>query len=243
MPTGIEKLGALEREYDTNQIGRYLTLVISIGLIGGGAYLIYSAALAREMIIWIMGGILAALLIFIGVMMIRRFLNNRGGTIRLYRNGLEAVINGKSYVGTWDDFEGIQEIITENRVNGIHVSSTYSYFVKLKNGDYFLLDETFFGVKEIGERLRDETFERLYPASLKGIESGEKVNFGKILIDSSGLTTDNRTFLWTQLGDFTIEGGDIKLTDKNGKKVWSEIYANVLNAHVLAVILRDFIKK
>lgn len=236
-------LGELEREYDTNQIGRYFGLIVGIGLIGGGIYLGISAALTSEKIIWILGGFLAIFLVAIGSFFIRRFLKNRGGTILLYQNGLDVTINGKRYIAPWDEIAAVQEIIERNLVNGIHVSDTYSYFVRLKNDDYFLLDQTFFGVKEIGEIICDETYKRLYPQLLQKIRNGEKVVFGNISIDSGGLSANGKTFLWTYLSGFTWEDGEIKLNDQKGKKVWSELYPNIPNGHIFVAILPEFIRK
>jgi hypothetical protein len=236
-------LGILEYEYDTNQIGRYFGLIAGTSLIGIGLIGFLFALRETEKLIWIIMGLLFIFFSVIGIVLIKRFRDNQGGIVRLYAKGLDVTNNGKKYVALWKEFEWIKEIITENRVNGIHVSNNYLYIVKLKNGEVFSLDQTFFGVKDIGERLSAETLKLFYPQYLREIRNGGRVNFEEIGLDSKGLTVNGKTYLWSGIYGFTIEEGLIEVFPEFGKSIWQKAYADIQNPHVFVKLLEDFVKE
>ena len=236
-------LGEFRRQYDTNQIARYFGLILGIGFIAGGVYFLYLAFKESEPILWAVMGFCFLFTLLLGLFLIKRFRDNRGGAIKIHEKGLDITINNKRYIGTWEDFEWVKEIIIENRAKGFVVSHAYNYIAKLKNGDEFTIDEIFFGVKEVGELLQDKTAKILYPKYLQQIQNGEKVKFGDIYLDLSGITENSKTHLWSNIYGFEVEYGNIEVYPQFGKAIWKGNFANIPNSHIFIKILEHFVRE
>lgn len=242
--SGIDKnhLGQLKSEFSTNQISRYIMLLIGIACLGGGIYFIVKVFLdTREPVILILVSVICLGVSILGVLMIRKFWKTRGGRVELYEKGLAAELNGKRHIAVWSEIASVKELVEAYYVNGVHTSDRYVYTIEKTNGETFAFDNIIFQTKRIGQEIKDQTFDLMYPSALRKIKNGGSVNFDSLTINSNGLSENSERFLWSNLGTVSVKDGIIEITNRDGKPVVEIIYAAMPNAHVLIALLREFI--
>lgn len=234
-------LGKLTGEFSTNQISRYIMLIVGIACLGGGIYFAVKAFLTREPVILIPVSVICFGVCVIGALALRKFWKTRGGRIELYENGLVTDLGGRHHVTAWSEIAAVKELIQAYYVNGVHTSDRYAYTIEKTNGEFFSFDNNIFQTKRIGQEIKDKTFDLMYPAALQKIKLGGSASFGSLLVDSNGLSENSKRFIWSNLGAFNVKDGIIEITDRDGKIVLEENYAATPNAHVLVALLSEFI--
>lgn len=236
------RLGKLKSRFSTNQISRYLLLLIGIICLGGGLYFVIKPFLdTKEPVILIVVPAIGLGVCVLGAFILRKFWQSRGRQIELYENGLIANLNGKLHSASWSEIASLTESIEAYYLNGVHTSDRYLYTIEKTDGDSFSFDNIIFQTKHIGQEIKEKTFELMYPPVLQKLKRGEKIHFGSLSIDSNGLSAGSERFLWTSLAAAELKDGMIRVKDVNGKIIAERIYAAVPNAHILTALLKEFI--
>jgi hypothetical protein len=162
---------------------------------------------------------------------------HRGERAALHENGLLVERGGKRNAATWDEIATVTEKVEKIHVNGQYIYDRYLYTIEKRGGETFTLSNMVSGVDRIGREIKDKTFALMYPQITQALERGEKVSFGKVLLDANGLEESGARFLWTQLASVKVKDGVIEVKDRGGKAVMSGQYGTTPNAHLLLALL------
>ncbi|MBV9959646.1 MAG: hypothetical protein JO360_14580 [Acidobacteria bacterium] len=237
----METLGTQQAEFVGNRKATGTNLVVGIICLGLGAVMLYYAAFRMtadeglfNKVLFIFGG---ACSLVGGVSVLYTNWMHRGERAALHEHGLLVERGGKRQSARWDEIAAVTERVEKMHVNGQHIYDRYLYTIEKRGGETFTLSNMVSGVDSIGRTIKRETFARMFPQALEAIERGEKISFGRVLVDTNGLEEGGARFLWTQLASVRVKDGVIEIKDRAGKRVLSGQYGTTPNAHVLLALL------
>lgn len=236
----MDALGTQQAEFVGNRKAAGTNLVVGIICLGLGAVMLWAGFGMKaadglfNKVLFIFGG---ACSFVAGVSLFYTNWTHRGERAALHEHGLLVERGGKRQAATWDEIATVTEKVEKMHVNGQHIYDRYLYTIEKKGGESFTLSNMVSGVDSIGRAIKRETFARMFPQALETIERGERVSFGRVLVDTNGMEEGGARFLWTQLASVRVKDGVIQIKDRAGKSVMSGQYGTTPNAHVLLALL------
>ncbi len=229
-------LGNLVGTYDENKTATTTNLIVGLACL----------TLTPVMIIFFLGekeisfnkflfGFVAFFTVIGGIGAVWSSVKNRGGRVRIYENGLEVEKRGKRQIALWNEITVVMEKVEKIFVNNQYIYDRYSYEIEKKDGETFQLSNMISNINEIGMRIKEKTFENLYPQIVAKINGGEQVAFDSLTVDKNGLSG----FPWAEFSSVKLKEGVIEVKDRTGKAVISGAYGATPNAHLLIALLRE----
>jgi hypothetical protein len=221
----VTSLGPLVEEF-----GRSETVRKQYGIFAAVGYGLGVAGFVLDA--WLPGSIFLAL----GVFMTWGLLRQRGVRVRIYERGFTFTRGGRTQEFPWEEIEVFSESQQVYRAAGLESGVSYQYFVRRRDGRTLRMDNEVAGVRELGERLREETRRWLVARASELIERGEAADFGPLALTREGVLRGGRKLPWADVGRVDISEGMLVVVDREGRR-WSEdLYGFVPNAHVLLVL-------
>jgi len=220
-------LGALREEFGRSErVRRQYAVFAGVGFVLG---LLFTAAGA-----WLPGSIFLAL----GVFMTWGLLRQRGLRVRVFEHGFAYTRGRRTREFAWDDIEAFSESqqVYKDSLTGLRSGTGYSYFVRRRDGESLKMDNEVGGVRELGERLREETLKRLLPRAAESVARGEAAHFGKYTLTREAVAHGERRLAWADVGRVDAAGGMVVVVDRDGREWAGELYGFVPNAHVLLAL-------
>lgn len=104
------------------------------------------------------------------------------------------------------------------------------------DGEQVALLSTLDGFPELGQRVQEETFRRLFPVKWADLEDGQTLEFGPVTCDAGGITVGKDRLPWAEVDslDRASDKLEVKRVGKKKKKAWAKCDLNsVVNLHVL----------
>lgn len=229
-------LGNLVSEHEENKTATGTTLLIGLACFGLTAMLVVffrnEAGISFNKILFAAGAVFSLLG---GVSCIHSFIKNRGGRVAVYENGLTVEKGGKRFIALWSEIATLWEKVEKIYMNGRYIYDRYSYTIEKQNGETFDLSNMISNVDELGRRLKEKTFEHLYPPMTAKIAGGETVLFDSLAVDKNGLGG----IAWAELAGVGLKDGIIEVKDRAGQTVFSGAYGATPNAHLLIALLKE----
>ena len=102
------------------------------------------------------------------------------------------------------------------------------------DGEQANLSSTLTEFAELGQRVQEETFRRLFPVKWEQLRDGAVVSFGQLVCDGLGIRYGKGHLFWTELKALERDGDKLEVKQKGRKKAWAKCDLNgLINLHVL----------
>jgi hypothetical protein len=106
------------------------------------------------------------------------------------------------------------------------------------DGEQVVLSSILGDFPELGRRVQQETFRRLFPRSWSDLREGLPLSFGQIACDARGIVVGNQKLTWSSLESLARNADKIEIRRSGKKKAWAKCdLAEVINPHVLTAIV------
>jgi hypothetical protein len=166
-----------------------------------------------------------------------------------YPTGLFVWHRGRVLAFPWDEIQAIQiaglpqKAVVIRDTDAVHYDLSRSgrrvfgttITLTRADGEQVVLPSTLGEFAELGRRVQDETYRRLFPPLWADFEAGRPLMFGPVVCSIAGVTIGKDTLPWTEVA--TLERVQEKLEIRRvgkKKKSWSRVDLNdLVNPHVL----------
>jgi hypothetical protein len=102
------------------------------------------------------------------------------------------------------------------------------------DGEQASLSSTLTEFAELGGRVQEETFRRLFPIKWALLRDGGAVSFGQIACDGLGIRVGRNQLSWSELKALQRDGDKLEVKKKGKKKPWAKCdVIAIANLHVL----------
>ena len=133
--------------------------------------------------------ILAGVGFVVGALMIFTAWRNWSLTTALYENGFAYNDRKGLRQVRWDQIEAVWQSIIKHYRNGIYIGTTHVYTVRTSDGQKIVLDDRFKKVEDLGNAVLQGSSNALWPKYWQSVQSGQRVTFGPLALDSQKLGT------------------------------------------------------
>jgi hypothetical protein len=102
------------------------------------------------------------------------------------------------------------------------------------DGEQVSLPSTLDGFPELGRRVQEETYRRLFPAMWADLRTGRTLEFGPVSCDQFGITIRKQILPWPEVADLVRAADKLEIKRVGKKKAWAKCDLHeVINPHVL----------
>jgi hypothetical protein len=123
----------------------------------------------------------------------------------------------------WYDLER-----SRRRVFGTTVTLTRA------DGEQVSLPSTLDGFSDLGRRVQEETYRRLFPVLWAELADGQTLDFGPVTCDAGGITVGKHTLPWDEVDALERAAENLAVKKVGKKKPWAKCdLGDVQNPHVL----------
>lgn len=221
--TSVKELGRPLRVHQLGDLNRWtrlffslasMTLALSIFLYGLALYSRQFPPPPRQ---YLAIPLIFAILLFFGAFLwFRRVRMHWREAAVLYSDGLAYYDGGKILVFRWEDVAAI--FTCENRYNpsnSLQRKSKGGYTIVHQDGKVLKLGGHLQMVDKLYEDIRSQVYHPILTRCCTAYDSGETVQFGPLKMNRGlGLITPNKSYLWDEIGQATIEQGRLHITPK-----------------------------
>lgn len=225
-------LGALQSEHKRARkftalaiAGIVLTLLIAVAVAALLLFATTSGKTGDAVAAYAMLGLCLAFAAFCAVVLLRE----KDARVRIFENGLSYARGANSQTFRWDEIELFWTKLVDNYVNGVRVR-TAEYTLQKATGEKLRLFHSIENVEQIGGRIGEEVFRRIFPRNLQTINNGAAVPFGKFALTREGVQKDKDFIRWADVKSVQAKEGKIQIENQNGKNWTSVLYSNIPNA-------------
>jgi hypothetical protein len=186
-------------------------------------------------------GLIALLSFFAGAWMAWLAFRKWNLAAAVFQNGF--AYHGRKGMRTWlwQDVVSLLVGVTRHYTFGFYTSTSHSYIVELKSGDRLVLNDSISRVEELIKWIGEKTFPDLFSQASQLYNSGEKLVFGKVSLDTDGLRIGEKEYSWDQIERTSLHQGTLKITgtgDAHLKEV--RVPVNTIpNFHILISVLNQ----
>lgn len=219
IPSEVQAWGTPTAEFKAETRWQWLNVGAGVVFLLGGLGVMLVGPIAAwsqdeaGMLVFSCFGLIAAAL---GAWTIYAFFRDRGWRVLIFPQGLVQVRTGKTTVIPWDEATQFYHAVTRNYRNGVYVGTTYNFTLVGKGGQKLSFGNGLAGVEGLGNSIRDETWQRLYPKYAAAYNAGETLQFGTISISKQGISNGKETIAWDQVKGINLDRGIINI-QKEGK--------------------------
>lgn len=234
-------LGALQSEHKRARkftalliAGIVLTLLIALGLAAMLLFADSSGKTSDTVAVYVILGLCLAFAAFFAVIL----LYEKDVRVQVFENGLTFTRGAKLQAFLWDEIELFWTKIVDNYVNGVRMR-TSEYTLQKANGEKLRLLHSIENVEQIGRRIDEEVFRRIFPRDLQTIKNGAAVPFGKFAVTPAGIQKDKDFIRWADVKAVQTKEGKIRVENQNGKNWASVLYSNIPNALIFLALAEE----
>jgi hypothetical protein len=236
LPEEADALGEPLATYDTKNTAASRAILITLGI--GFCF----GSIVRLAVAWGTMGIepilSALILVGIGAFLLFCGFSNAFRHVVVFTNGLVNIEPGAAKVIPWTDIEKVWQSITEHHVNDIRVMTTYLYTIETRDGDQLEFGMGLPDVQVLGDTIQQEVSRVLVPRMLEAYEGGEKLTFGPLVVDESGLTMKSEFLRWEDIQEVKLAKGAFVVRKKGKWFKWGKVpVPDVPNLWVFLVLV------
>ncbi|MCC7358184.1 MAG: hypothetical protein IT317_01825 [Anaerolineales bacterium] len=221
-------LGQLKAEYVPRGRGRWVSVIVGLGLVAGGpaltlfgvfmGYVTYQergmVKVAEAVIPWLVMAVIAFLL-GAGIL----FSAWRSWTLAaaLYEQGVALNTRKGIQQAAWADVAAVWQAVTKHYTNGVYTGTTHVYTVQTNAGEKLVFNDSLGkNVEELGRAIQQGVVGALLPRYWQALQNGQRLNFGPLALDKANLYSGKKELPWSQIPSVKIEKGNISIK-KEGK--------------------------
>ncbi|MEM7114488.1 MAG: DUF6585 family protein [Chloroflexota bacterium] len=140
-------------------------------------------------------------------------------TIRLFRDAIMAVRNGRSVIMRWDDVTRLNMRLSSN---GQGMATTWLYQLQDVAGQKLTVTFSEGKRNRLGQTIQQEISERLLPQTLMALEAGLSVPFGSVRLSQHGLSYQQCHLAWTEIADVLMTNRHLVVIKRQGE-IWVQV--------------------
>ncbi|MEU8764598.1 DUF6585 family protein [Streptomyces sp. NPDC048659] len=160
-----------------------------------------------------------------------------------YEHGvLWHVDGGEPLVFAWDEISFV--IRQDTKVtNGVTSAATHQLTIRSAHGDVIVLGDEFGGIVPFAEGLSDAFARERIPVDAARLEAGERVGFGVVDIDGSGLGQGEGRLGWAEVERIDVRQGLVEVQRRGARKPWTTIPAAGFPNLIVFLTLADALRR
>jgi hypothetical protein len=102
------------------------------------------------------------------------------------------------------------------------------------DGEQVALPSTLDEFPDLGRRVQEETYRRLFPYYWVTLEDGRSVDFGPVTCDAGGIAVGKQYLAWAEVDTLERASDKLEIKQTGKKKAWAKIdLGEIANPHVL----------
>ncbi len=120
----------------------------------------------------------------------------------------------------WDEVVSFREMTIRRTVSGIHVETSYNYWVGRRDGHTFGFGDWLEDVQALGNALRERLMPQVLAQGRAAWQAGEALDFGPLRLDREGLSHAGGRLPLGELAKVEITEGWLRLRRAGQAKDW-----------------------
>lgn len=230
--TSVVGLGPIKSEHSLAGKGRWLSLVVGVvcllavpalGLLA--LYLIYTDYNRRGSLHMFDNAIVplvaAGIALLIAVPTLFSVWRNWTLAAALYENGFAYHDRKGLQQVKWDQVEAVWQSVTRHYYNGVYTGTTHLYTVQAQGNMKIKLDDRLAKVEDLGKEIQRGAAITLFPRYWQALQSGQRVTFGPLALDSQGVYSGQKALRWEEIKGIKIDRGVISVKKDKGWFNWA----------------------
>jgi hypothetical protein len=160
--------------------------------------------------------VFAGIAFLVGALLVFNAWRNWSVAAALYENGFAYNDRKGLRQVRWDQIAAVWQSITKHYRNGIYVGTTHIYTVQTNDNQKIILDDKFKKVEDLGNAVLKGSTNALWPKYWQQAQSGQRITFGPLALDTQGMYTGKKSLLWNDIKAVKIQSGTISVSKKDG---------------------------
>ena len=242
-------LGELVSSHRNTRRSRILLLTVGLVCVLGGAFLAIAPWAFPDpnfgTLSSIVTGVIAAGIVFLGFLLLRRLVTSRGRVVELFQHGLVDRLRSGTTVAPFDEVESIQsQRLQLIGAYGAVRTKSESHILRLRQGDTVKLDHFLQGMNTLGTRLEEQVAQCMLPHLRRQLAEGASVSFGPATLTQEQISTGGQAVSYAELAGVSVQVGWVSLFKHGHPGAWRRVrYGSLLNALSFLTLVRERIKK
>lgn len=248
------RLGEPEATYRTNLAGviwRFILGVVIVIAAAGLHYVMWTGVLPwprGHVKLWFL--LIAGMFVVpgVGLYLIGFAVRGLKLWVLVYPTGLFVWHRGQVHAFPWDDLRALQikglpqksplnldesAVWYDLKNSGQRVFGTTLTLTR-NDGEQVALSSTLNGFAELGRRIQEETFRRLFPPAWEQLCGEATLEFGPFTCNHLGVSNKGQVLPWPEVAEFRRAGDKLEIKRVGKKKPWTKCdFHDVVNPHVL----------
>jgi hypothetical protein len=174
----------------------------------------HGTVVAGSLFFW--PGVIALIAFLLTVWMAWLAYTRWGLSAAVYQNGF--AYNNRKGLQTWfwQDVVSLRMAVTRHYTNGIYTGTTHVYTIESKNGKRLVLNDSIKRVEAVARIIEEKTFSGLYSQASQSYNSGKKLAFGDVILDTGGIRIGKKEYAWNQIERVFLRQGVLQIARKDG---------------------------
>lgn len=219
-------LGVLNGYYPVKNLNRWGNLIAMLVFLGGAVaaffYAFYEAYVwSRYGPVMIQDRMTPPLAIS-GVLVLIAVLAGWGAyaswvkAVAFYEKGVACRSRKGIQVWHWEDVDRFYTAITRHYTNGIYTGTTHVYTLFNRKQERLVLNDAYVHVEDLGIRVEESIFPRLYEGAVSRYNAGERLDFGPVALSKGGIQVRKKVYPWSEVQQVSIQRGILRVSKKDG---------------------------
>jgi hypothetical protein len=136
--------------------------------------------------------------------------------IALYEAGLACRSRKGIQAWRWEDVDRFYTAITRHYINGIYTGTTHVYILFNRSEKRLVLNDAYAHVVDLGKKVEQGTFPRLYEHAVSRYNTGEALDFGPVILSQAGIQVRKKVYPWSEVQQVSIRRGILQVLKKDG---------------------------
>ncbi len=239
-PAGTEQLGELvssHRSLFSADFKPFLAIVVfAVAVLIGGAVAVVNTQPEGRWVVAVTAGLIE--LLCVGAL-VKKGLPKKRPDVLLFSGGFAEVADDQAgETCRWDEAVSFREMAIKGQVHGIHVETSYNYWVGRRDGHTFGFGNWLEDVQALGNALRERLMPHLLAQGRAAWQAGEALDFGPLRLDREGLSHAGGRLPLGELEKVEFTDGWLRFRRAGQAKDWFQCLAgDVPNLPVLLDLL------
>jgi hypothetical protein len=207
-------------------------LALAVAFLIGGAFAVANTRPQERLVVLVLVGLMELLCV---VALIRKGLPRRRPDVLLFTDGFAEVLDDQvTATCRWDEAVSFQEFAIRREAHGIHVETSYNFWVGRRDGHTFAFGDWLEEVQALGGALRERLVPQLVARGRAAWQAGEVLDFGPLRLDREGLSQGTDRLPLRELEELEVQKGWLRVRRAGQAKDWYQcLVGDVPNLPVL----------
>ncbi|MFZ6027235.1 MAG: DUF6585 family protein [Chloroflexota bacterium] len=215
----------------------YFGLTIFWGTLGSEAQAVFDATPFLRYLPLALG----IIFLIMGILRLFQAWRNWPLAANLYEGGIEYTDRKGTRQISLDQVEGFYlHVVRYTYYYIIPAGTTYLATVTQKGGEVIVLDNRLSKIKQLCEGFQERLASVQMPAYLAKIQAGQRIEFGVLSLDQSGIYQGNKSLPWAEVGKVTLEDGTLSISRQGKWGNWAKYpFSQIPNAALFYTLAKQ----